>query len=261
MIAVAILVAKEVVSGFIFTKQIGATISIKNIDFKLLLEMAKYGFFPMVSLLLSTMNYRVDQIMMKQMDCISTSQLGVYSIGISLANKVLLVPEAVKTILLAKLSRDKGPEEVAMATRCCLPVAIIVCLGIVILGRPFINTLYGGEYAGAYEVTVATMIGIISIMYYKMIATYNNVNGMQKLNIVLLLVAVVSNMIMNYILLPTMNIVGGALASTISYTICAILFVAIFIRKTDVLLKDMLLINRDDMRRIRSIIGKTKTSN
>ena len=257
-IAITILVAKEIIQSIIFTFKIGGEISILNIDLKLLAEMAKYGFFPMIALLLSTMNYRVDTIMMKHMDCISTSQLGIYSIGIALANKVLLIPEAVKTILLAKLSRDKGPEEVAMATRCCLPVALITCLAIVVLGRPFINFLYGGAYAGAYEVTVATMVGIISIMYYKMIATYNNVNQMQKINIILLSAAVVANIIMNYLLLPVLNIVGGAIASTVSYTLCAILFIQYFRKKTDVCIKDMFLINRSDINGIKSIIRNSE---
>lgn len=257
-IAVAILVAKEIIQSVIFTLKIGGRISVHNIDLRFLLELTKYGFFPMIALLLSTMNYRVDTIMMKHMDCITTSQLGVYSIGISLANKVLLIPEAVKTILLAKLSRDKGPEEVAMATRSCLPVAFITCFGIVVLGRPFINLLYGGDYAGAYEVTVTTMIGIVAIMYYKMIATYNNVNKMQKTNIVLLSLSVVANMIMNYILLPNLNIIGGAVASTISYTIAAILFVSIFIRKTDIKLKDMFIMNQTDINRIKSVLRKSE---
>lgn len=257
-IAVAILVTKEILLSIIFTKKIGAEITIRQLDLKLLWEMGKYGFFPMVALLLSTMNYRVDTIMMKHMDCITTSQLGVYSIGIALANKILLIPEAVKTILLAKLSRDKGPEEVAMATRYCLPVSVVTCLGIVALGRPFIDLLYGGDYKGAYEVTVATMVGIIAIMYYKMIATYNNVNRMQKINIVLLSIAVVANIIMNIILLPIMNIVGGAIASTISYTLCAMLFIAYFVKKTNVRIIDLFVLNRNDVNRIKSILKKSE---
>ena len=145
-----------------------------------------------------------------------------------------------------------------MATRCCLPVAFITCLGIVVLGRPFINFLYGGAYAGAYEVTVATMVGIIAIMYYKMIATYNNVNQMQKINIILLSAAVFVNIIMNYLLLPILNIVGGAIASTVSYTLCAILFILYFKKKTDVSIKDMFLINRTDINRIKSILKKSE---
>ena len=258
LIAVLILVAKEIILSFIFTFKIGGAINVRNIDLKFLLEMGKYGFFPMIALLLSTMNYRVDTIMMKHMDCITTSQLGVYSIGIALANKVLLIPDAVKTILLAKLSRDKGPEEVAMATRCCLPVALFTCFGIIVLGRPFINFIYGGAYAGAYEVTVTTMMGTVAIIYYQMIATYNNVNRMQKINIVLLSAAVVANVVMNYFLLPVLNIVGGAIASTISYTLCAVLFISYFKKKTNVRVADMFIINRHDMNNIKTILRKTE---
>lgn len=255
-IAVGILVLEEVVMSIISTVYLHPKIAIEYLSVKQLWDLCKYGFLPMISLLLSTMNYRIDTIMMKKMNCISTAQLGVYSIGVALAQKVLLIPEAVKTILLSKLSRGKGPDEVAMAMRCCLPIALFTCFGIVVLGRPFISLLYGGEYTGAYEVTIATMIGIIAIMFYKMIATYNNVNHLQLLNVKYLSLAVLLNVCMNALLLPILNIVGGALSSTISYTVCAALFIASFKRNTSVKVHDMIIINKDDISTVKSLIGK-----
>ena len=63
---------------------------------------------------------------------------------------------------------------------------------------------------------------------------------------------------MNYLLLPVLNIVGGAIASTVSYTLCAILFIQYFRKKTDVCIKDMFLINRSDINGIKSIIRNSE---
>lgn len=259
-IAVFILVAVEIMMSIICTLYLHPKVLIEYLSIRELWKYGKYGFMPMISLLLSTMNYRVDTIMMKQMNCISTAQLGVYSIGIALAQKVLLIPEAVKTILLSKLSRGRGADEVAMAMRFCFPVALITCMAIVALGKPFVNLLYGGEYSGAYEVTIATMIGIISIMFYKMIATYNNVNNLQYLNVKYLSISVLVNIGMNAILLPTLNIIGGALASTISYTICAVLFIISFKKRTSINVRDMIILSKDDIRMIKRLVTRRRLS-
>ena len=64
----------------------------------------KIGFFPMLALLMTTLNYRIDVLILKSYPQITSSQLGVYSIGISLADKIVLIPDTLKGILASKLS-------------------------------------------------------------------------------------------------------------------------------------------------------------
>ena len=65
----------------------------------------RYGFIPMLSVLLTTANYKIDVIMLDRSVNISSAEIGLYSLGVSLAERVWMIPDALKDILLSKLSK------------------------------------------------------------------------------------------------------------------------------------------------------------
>ena len=63
-----------------------------------------------------TLNYRIDILMLDDIFHISTAEIGVYSVGVALAEKIWLIPDATKDILMSKLSNGSNSEEVAKVT-------------------------------------------------------------------------------------------------------------------------------------------------
>ncbi len=220
------------------------------------LEILKFGFFPMLLLLMSTLNYRVDVIMLKA--SVSSADVGIYSVGVMLAERVWLIPDALKEVMISNLAKGKGVEEVSFVIRLCNSSCILVVLAIVALGRPFINLFFGAEYAGAYTITIVILVGVLFMVYYKLIAAYNIVHGKQKENILFLLVSVASNLVANALLIPRFGNIGAALASILSYAVAAFLFTQRFARETGTKLGSMLFINRADLERLFSHFRKKK---
>ena len=72
-----------------------------------LFQLMSYGILPMIALVMNTLNYRIDVIMLKGFAFVTTAQIGIYSVGIALAEKVLLIPDALQEILLSKLAKEK----------------------------------------------------------------------------------------------------------------------------------------------------------
>jgi O-antigen/teichoic acid export membrane protein len=63
--------------------------------------------------------------------------------------------------------------------------------------------------------------------------------------------------ILNAVLIPLWGINGAAAASLISYSVCAFLFVFEYTRATGSKIRDLLILNREDLATIRKIGGKT----
>ena len=84
-----------------------------------------------------------------------------------------------------------------------------------------------------------------------MISQYNLVNGRQKTNIAFLAVSIILQTVCGLILIPRMGINGAALSVTISYTICAILFVLDFSRFSRISLRHLFLPTRSDFQFIK----------
>ena len=218
-------------------------------------EILKFGLFPMLVLLMSTLNYRVDIIMLKSH--VSSAEVGVYSVGVMLAERVWMIPDAMKEVMISNLAKGKGAEELGFVVRLCNSSCLFVVLAIVALGKPFIHLFFGSEYSGAYSVTVVILIGVIFMIYYKMIAAYNIVHGKQKENFFFLVISVICNIFANLLLIPRYGNIGAAMASILSYAVSAFLFTRRFILETNAKITDLLLINREDLNRFRAAL-KTK---
>lgn len=246
---------------FIIVKQIVILIfSIENLKISLIdirpsfskniIKFMRFGFIPMLSTLLMTANYKLDILMLDYFDNVSSVDIGIYSLGVSLAERIWMIPDALKDILLSKLSKGTSEKEVAKVIRISLPLIGMFILGILFLGQPFITIIYGSKFSSAYDVTVLIMFGIVCMVFYKMINSYYIIEGLKFRSFFMLAVTAMINIILNIIFIPLYGMIGAALASLISYVLCGIMFVVTFKFRTKIGLSELFLIKKDDVQQI-----------
>ncbi len=210
------------------------------------LPFIRYGFVPMITIILMEINYKIDVLMLEWFH-ISTVTIGIYSLGVMLAQKVWMIPDALKDILLSKLVGGKGAEEVAKVSRISFFITMACEILILIFGKPLIRILYGSEYESAYYITLIICAGVIGMVFYKMIYSYNVANGHKNVNLVLLGISACANIILNAITIPFFGSYGAAFASLISYFICGMGFLIYFNKKTGIRIRETVLVRRDDL--------------
>ena len=253
-IGILIFISKDILLAVVYTYRLRKPLFAPvKLTITQVIEILSFGFFPMMVLLMTTLNYRVDIIMLKH--SVTSAEVGIYSIGVMLAERVWMIPDALKEVMISNLAKGKGVDEVSFVIRICNTACIIVVLGIIALGQPFINLFFGIEYSAAYSVTVVILIGVIFMVYYKMIAAYNIVQGKQKENFFYLVISVIGNIVANAVLIPFYGDIGASFASIFSYAISAFLFTHRFIRDTGTKMSDMLIINKGDVARLKSQFG------
>ena len=219
-------------------------------------KLVRFGFFPMLSLLMTTLNYRVDVLMLN--DRVSDAAIGVYSVGVLLAERIWMIPDAMKGVMVSNLAKGKDAYETAYVIRICNTACFAIVVLIIALGKPFIDFVFGAEYSGAYQVTLILLAGVFSMIYYKLIASYNIAMGKQLISFILLSIGVVSNVIANLLLIPLMGIYGAGIASVISYAICSVLFIIYFEREAHIPLSKMLFIGKADFNKLKARFSKEK---
>ncbi len=253
---VAILFIQVVINVILSYSNLRVIFSNLRFDLSKVIKYAKYGILPMITLMLMTLNYRIDILMLERVGNISKVQIGVYSVGVALAEKIWLVPDALKDILMSRLSRGKSTSEVAKVIRMSLAISIFMLIGFVLFGELLINILYGDEYAGAYQILVIMLIGVIGMIFYKMVYAYNVVHGRKLINLIFLGIAAISNIIGNYLLIPLYGITAAAWTSVISYTLCGFCFLVYFCVIDKVLIWKVLLIQREDIESVKTFLRK-----
>lgn len=253
-----ILVINMIIESLYFTYILGCKPVFDKESKVLLYELVKFGFFPMIALLMTTLNYKIDVLMLGQYDFITYSMIGVYSLGIGLADKIVVIPDSLKGVLVSKLSKGAPDSEVARICRLCMIAGLSIFFFLLIFGRWLIHLLYGDVYAGAFKVIIITSIGVIFVGYFKLIAQYNIVNGKQIKNVILLSVAILVNVIGNLVFVPTMGIYGAALATSIGNFVCGFVFVLYFSRISNIPLSEMLFIKKGDLAIVKQYFNRKK---
>lgn len=251
-----ILFAQILINLFISYKELHVVYQYLKFDLSKVIKYAKYGIIPMFTLMLMTLNYRIDILMLEHIGNITKAEIGVYSVGVALAEKIWLIPDAIRDILLSRLSRGTDNSEVAKVIRISLALSISMLIIFVLCGQWVINFLYGAEYAGSYQILVIMLIGVIGMIFYKMVYSYNVVYGRKVINMVFLGLAAVLNIILNYLWIPVYGINGAGWASVISYTICGICFLVYFCYVEKIQVMKVIFIQKDDIKLIKNILNR-----
>lgn len=188
------------------------------------------GFRAMLISLLIAFNYNLDVIMLRKFNC-DFSLIGIYSVGVTLSNIVLLVPDAFKEVLLGKVVRENSVKTIRQYIKISIVFMLVMLLGFGVLGKFFIRSFYGEEYVEAYYITLILFVGDIFMCLYKIIHPLFIADGKRKNVLLFLLIAVVFNFVMNVFTIPKYSIYGAAVSSVGSYFVTGVLFYFYFINE------------------------------
>ena len=217
-----------------------------------LTELLGNSIFPVIAALLVEMNYRVDVIFLNKLT--DDYLVGLYATGVQLAEMAWMIPDVFKEVLFNKTAKSDSVDKVCFSLRIAITTVILCLIGIVLLGKPIIYLLFGEDYMSAYAVTMLIFIGVPFMAIFKVLNPLIQARGEWKIYIFTLLMAVLSNVVLNLIMIKMMGMPGAAVASIVSYSIAGVSMLIYFIKKFKVKIRDCIFINKEDVVRIRSFI-------
>ena len=260
IIPLSITLTVQIVVISLLSRRIKIRIKVKGIDWNLIWKILKFGFYPMLTLLLLTLNYKIGIITLRSLG-VSTARIGVFSTGVGLSAYMWIIPDGFKDVMFNKTSKGNPVEELLIVLKVTFLVGICSVIGVSLFGRQIIILLYGLEFAPAYKVTIVLFAGIISMMYFKIIGTLFLSNGKREIYFFTLLGSVTLNIIFNFLLIPHFEIMGTAVATGVSYTVMGIVFVIAFSRMYNIKVRRMFILNKQDIRTIsgsfKNMLGKS----
>ncbi|PKM55154.1 MAG: hypothetical protein CVV00_05135 [Firmicutes bacterium HGW-Firmicutes-5] len=223
-------------------------------DKEMLLKSIKFGIGPTIIILLLNLNYKVDILILKLFE--DNYYIGIYSVGIMLAEQAWIFSDAFKEVLFAKTSKKDSVDEIVRVVKLNIYLNLIMLIIILLFGELIIRILYGLEFIEAYTITSIIFLGITGMVIYKLIYPYYMANGLRKLSIVFLSIVSATNILLNLLFIPLWGILGAAIASVFSYNLCGFMFLIDFNKRTGLKLKDFILITKDDIIFLKSVFNK-----
>jgi len=155
---------------------------------------------------------------------LSSKDVGIYSPAVVMASLLDFVNSAFKYRFLPTASEyfsknDMGSLEplYKSTSRWSFLVVYPIFLFILVFPKELLTLLYGGEYVGGYMALIVLALGIAVNDFSGTSANMLVAGGRTRLNLLCEIIAAVTNIGLNILLIPIFGIVGAAMATAMSY--------------------------------------------
>lgn len=210
------------------------------------------------------LNYRLDVFLVSVLA--GYAAVGRYTLAVSLAQLVWLLSNSAASVLLPKVaaSRDSTQSADSMdfvstnpidvvrhtsrVTRLTLAASFVGASIIGLLATQAIPILYGEAFRHSISALLWLLPGIVAFSTVNILAAYIAGIGKPHLNLVVACLALVVTVVLDFALIPRLEIVGAAMASTGSYLLSALLTIGFFVRQTGAPVRQVLFPTREDLR-------------
>jgi O-antigen/teichoic acid export membrane protein len=165
---------------------------------------------------------------------------------------------SVATVLLPKVAastddRGKSIRHTARVTRLSLWATVACGLALAVLATQAIPMLYGEAFRPSIMALVWLLPGIVLFSVANVLAAYIAGIGKPRLNLLVSGISLIVTIALDLLLIPNLNILGAAIASSVSYSLSALLLIVFFIRETGASLREVLLPTSEDMKILLSV--------
>jgi O-antigen/teichoic acid export membrane protein len=190
---------------------------------------------------------RIDVLLLTALS--GSAAVGVYSVGVTLAEVGWYVPNALYGVLFPKVAaeRDRTGRFVAQTARLVWPIVLIVGIVIVLLAELVVVPLYGSQFVGAVGVVALLVPGMTLGGVASVLSAHLAGIGKPGLATKVGALNLTANVAACLVLIPSFEELGAAAASSLSYSCAAALMAFYFIRETRLPTTSILLPARSDL--------------
>ncbi len=188
-------------------------------------ELARYGLRLYPASVTSFFSYRIDIFLLGFLLVGSptevTAAVGLYTLGVSLAELTFFVPDSVATVFFPRIAgaeRRSADEMTPMVSR--MTVLAMILATIALIPAAFVAVhLILPDFVGSLPAFLALLPGVIALGVAKVLSSYVSGVGLPLPVAGAAVLSLIVNVILNFVLIPTLGILGASLASVGSYSV------------------------------------------
>jgi O-antigen/teichoic acid export membrane protein len=229
-----------------------------HLDTSHLNQAFQYGIKAHLANFITYLNYRLDNLLLNHFA--GTSQVGIYSVAVGIGEKLWIPSSAISAVILPRIASQDYDEErrrqlTPMTARYVTWLSLLMVIVLWPVAGWLITLLYSPEFQEAAFSLRLILPGIVLLNTVRVLANDIAGRGLPEINLFQSAIALGVNIIANLILIPLFSARGAALASTISYSVLAILTLRVYCRLAKVSWLSIYLPNRTDLAYLLKVWG------
>lgn len=236
-----------------------------RLNFGRLREMAVFGLKSYLSIVFQLTERKIDMFMLGYFlaEPVMATQVGFYSLAVSLSEMPRNFSTAVSAALLPKISSSTAAENlenVPRVSRNVLFINLAFSLGLALLGYPLIWTFYGRAFLPAFFPFLLLLpgvaaAGLVNVFQSELVGTGSPLKMSIFSGVTLAL-----HILLMLFLIPPFGIMGAAATSGITYSLMSVLLLLDYRRRrSNVKIKNLLVPAREDLVYYRRFLESLKS--
>lgn len=224
---------------------------------------ARFGIPAQLTNALSMLSYRADLFVLNAVG--TTALVGQYAIATSLTSLGWVAPRAVSAVILPRVASMAGAAEasaqehlIAKAVRHAIILAIATTLALVVVVEA-IPLVYGSAFDPAVELGLLLLPGVATLGVGNVLASAILGKGKPRCNLIVSAIVTPLTLGLYLVIVPLAGARGAAIASSVSYTASAMLFLHFFRRVTGIRDLRLLVPRRDDLQDYRRLLASARS--
>jgi len=214
-----------------------------------------FGGTTMLGGLVTIALYRLDVALVAALS--STSDAGVYSVALALAEVLWVLPNSAAQAVLPRTSADFAGADTAKVNRVIVAAMVVVSAAVSLSGPIVIPFVFGAEFQGAARALPGLALGSVAVGSWKLLAHDLLARGDARTRLFSGVAGVGVMIALDLLLVPSLGIVGASLGSLGGYLTAAVITLRAWRRRTGASLAELLVLRRGD---IASIVRRRRSA-
>ncbi|WPV00221.1 flippase [Mucilaginibacter sp. cycad4] len=223
-------------------------------------KMLSLGSVYALSLMIINLNYRVDVALLEHFA--GEYQVGIYTKGVSIVEYLWEIPTVLSTIIFARSATSNDPKafsyKVCQLLRICFIVISLCSVAFYFLSTFIMVTMYSETFRPSSMVQKILLPGILLLTVFKILNMDLAGRGKPWLSTIAMIPALVINAVLNCLWDSKYGGNGAAWASTISYSISAIVFLVMYSNHVKISIKEIFAYSKSDFDFIGGLVQRFK---
>jgi O-antigen/teichoic acid export membrane protein len=231
-----------------------------DFNVQLIKEMLSLGIIYAISLLIISLNYKLDIILLDKLS--NNYQIGIYSKGASLMEYLWQIPMLLSTIIFSRSANSKDGKnfsyKVASLLRISFVLVGIASIFLFVMAPYIIVLLFGKGFLESVTPLRLMLPGvllmtIVKVLYVDLAGKGNLWGAIKSMSI-----GLVVNVVLNIMLIPDYGANGAAFSSAVSYSIASVLFLIDYSKAVAIPIAAILKFNAEDKKIFLALFNMAK---
>lgn len=219
-----------------------------------------FGIKAHFSNVLSFLNYRADMYIISFF--LNPAAVGLYGVAVNISERLWIVSQSISSVLYPAISSSNSIENknrlTSTISRNVFFFSVLGGIVFYFISDFVIKLLFGPEYNESSTILKILLPGIILFSVDRILSNDLAGRGKPELNMYTSIFTVISNILLNILLIPIIGISGAAISTSITYTLSTIIKMKLFKNHTGIKYSKFVLLQREDFLLYKELLKKVR---